>query len=323
METRFPLFLALILCPLVAAQAGPRVFGAKKPAASSALERLRARHSETSPETPVARSTTLVPQGKRKRVYYVGPRDVLSVTLFTQDKTTVGEDSSLEIPVSAGGEVILPLIGRVKAANKTTIQLEGEMTTKYRHFLNNPQVSVVVKEHRAKVVWVVGQVENNGPIYLEHDQTSLFEVLSRAGGLVRSAQEEGLDGADGRNIVVQRGPEKFIVDFFGEALDRQGSREFLVQPEDRIFVPEPADRVQVLGGVRDAKEVRLRPGMTLLQAIAKAGSFTKGSRRDQIRIIRDGGGQDNTLQVDGTRIFHGKEEDVLLLPGDVVYVSEW
>jgi polysaccharide export outer membrane protein len=252
----------------------------------------------------------------------VGPRDILSFTHFTEEKTA-GEDPSLDVPVSAAGDVILPLIGRVQAAGKSTIALSKEVIKRYRHFLKDPQVSIVVKEYRSKVVWVVGQVTNNGPIYLENDATSLFEVLSRAGGLVRASQEDGLDGADGSSIMIQRGPEKFVVDFFGEALEKQSSREFLVQPDDRIFVPEPADKVQILGGVRNAKEIRLRPGMTLLQAIAKAGSFTKGSRRDQIRIIHRGGGKDNTVFVDGTRIVHGKMKDIPLQPGDVVYVSEW
>lgn len=329
MNTPTPSWLlaTVILLAGQMALAAPRVLAAPpQEQASSALDRLRALRSQVrgdSEEAPIVRITTPVPEERRVLTYRVGPRDVLAVTLFTQEKTSLGEDSSIEIPVSAAGEVILPLIGRVKAEGKTTQNLEEEITQKYRHFLNNPQVSVVLKDFRSKVVWVVGQVGQNGPIYLEHDQTSLFEILSRAGGLERAAQPDGLDGADSRNIIVQRGPKKFTVDFFGEALDREGSREFLVEPGDRIFVPEPTEKVQVLGGVRDAKEIRLRPGMTLLQAIAKAGSFTKGSRRDQIRIIRNGGGEENTMQVDGTRIFHGKEADVPLLPGDVIYVSEW
>lgn len=275
-----------------------------------------------SPSKAPDRGTTAIEATDRERRYLIGNEDLLAVTIFTQDETELRqEDSSIAAPVSSTGHVLLPLIGQVQAAGLTTGQVAEAIREKYQHFLKAPQVNVVVLEHRSKVVWVVGQVVKNGPVYLRDEETSLFEVISRAEGLVRGLTSD-LDGADDRNIVVIRGSDKFVVDFSGQALDRGAAREFLMKPGDRVYVPRPQDRVQVLGGVREARELRLYPGMTMLEAIAKAGSFTKGSRRHLVRILR-GPSHSEAINVDATQIFNGKRPDIPLEPGDIVYVSEW
>lgn len=274
----------------------------------------------TAATTEASDGTAIIVETNRPRRYLVGPLDVLAVTVFTQDEAQLKqENSSIAAPVSETGDILLPLIGQVRAAGKTTPDLALEIRARYQHFLKAPQVNVTVLEHRSKVVWVAGQVVRNGPIYLQDEETSLFEVISRAEGLVRGTMDD-LGGADEQNIVVIRGPKKFVVDFAGQALEKATAREFLMQPGDRVYVPRPQNRVQILGGVRDAREIRLYPGMTMLEAIAKAGSFTKGSRRHLVKILRESG---ETIPVDATQVFKGRAPDVPLEPGDIIYVTEW
>jgi polysaccharide export outer membrane protein len=259
--------------------------------------------------------------GSSERTYLVGPRDILAVTVFTQERTQ-GDDSTLQIPVNSKGDISLPLVGKIRAVGKDVGQIEDAIASKYRRFVKDPQVSVYVLEHRSKRVFVVGQVNQNGEIALTHEKTTLFEVLSRAGGFI-NAPEDQLHGADPRNIVVQRGKAKIKIDFYGEATDTTTALDFFVQDGDQIFVPKPLNRVRVLGGVQKAGEFELKPGMTLLDAIALAGSFTEKSRRDHVRIISGEGGRENTRYVNATKIFHGREPDVDLQANDVIYVSEW
>lgn len=277
---------------------------------------------QASTATPTATDdgTTTIVETDRPRHYRIGPLDVLAVTIFTQDESQLRQDnSSIAAPVSETGNILLPLVGQLKAAGRTTSDLAQDVQSRYKHFLKAPQVNVTVVEHRSKVVWVTGQVIRNGPIYLEDEETSLFEVIARAEGLVRGSTDE-LSGADEQNLVVIRGPKKYVVDFAGQALENASAREFLMKPGDRVYVPRPQKRVQVLGGVREARELRLYPGMTMLEAIAKAGSFTKGSRRHQVRILRKSG---ETIPVDATQVFGGRTPDIPLEPGDIVYVNEW
>ncbi len=262
------------------------------------------------------------------RIYLIGPRDLLAIAVFTQDQSFTQTSTSqptantIEIPVNPRGEVSLPLVGKIRAADRTAEQLEDILGKAFSRFVKDPQVSVLVKDHRAKRVFVVGQVNLNGPVFLQHEQTTLFEVISRAGGFV-NAFLNTLEGADPHHIIVERRGQKFSIDFYGDATSTKGGIDFVVEDGDQVFVPKPLHRVRVLGGVKMASELELKPNMTLLEAIAKAGSFTERSRRDQVRLIREGGGRKNTLNVDATKIFHGRETDLLLQPGDVVYVSEW
>lgn len=264
---------------------------------------------------------TTAPAATSQRTYLVGPRDILAVTVFTQERTQ-SEDSTLEVPVNSKGFISLPLVGKILASGKDVGAIEEAIATKYRRFVKDPQVSVYVRDHRAKRVFVVGQVTQNGEIALTHEKTTLFEVISRAGGFITAADAQLL-GADARNIVVQRGESKIKIDFYGEAIDTNTALDFFVQDGDQIFVPKPLNRIRVLGGVQNSGEFELKPSMTLLDAIALAGSFTEKSRRDQVRIISGEGGRENTRYVDATRIFHGREPDVALQPEDVIYVSEW
>lgn len=260
------------------------------------------------------------PAGERR--YVLGARDVLAVAIFGIDQGDEGDNGPLEISINNAGFISLPLIGKVNARGKTTGDLEATVTQRYRRFVKDPQVSIYVKHYRAKRVFVVGQVNQNGEISLQHERTTLFEVISRAGGFLNAAADP-LHSADPRNVLIQRGGKKIRIDFYGEAIDTSTAMDFVVQDGDQVFVPKPLNRVRVLGGVKNAGEFVLLPEMTLMDAIAKAGSFTEKSRRDQVRILSRGGGRENTTNVDATRIFHGRAKDIPLSAGDVIYISEW
>ena len=69
-------------------------------------------------------------------------------------------------------------------------------------------------------------------------------------------------------------------------IDKADDEPFFVKPGDKIFVPEPIQTISVLGGVKKAGSFELKSGLSLLQAIAMAGSFVEDSRRDQVQIIK-------------------------------------
>lgn len=255
--------------------------------------------------------------------YTLGPRDLLAVNVYT-GASGVGQEPFQEyvVPIGTGGNVSLPLVGHVKAAGISVEALEAMLQKKYRTFFQDPQVSVWVKEYRARIVYVLGQVQANGPVALDHDDTTLFEVISKAGGFV---QPQFLtEGADRRNVIVIRGQKKIVVNLYEAITDREKVRDFLMQAGDRVYVPKPIRRIQVLGGVNGAGEFELVEGMTLLRSIALAGSFTEKSRRDRVTIIRkkEDGTKDH-IRIDATRVVAGREDDPLLKDGDIVVVAEW
>ena len=83
--------------------------------------------------------------------YRIGPSDLLTVTVFQV------EDLTRDVRVNNAGQVSLPLIGAVDAAGRTVNELETLIASRYgARYLQNPQVSVFVKEFSSQRVTVGG-----------------------------------------------------------------------------------------------------------------------------------------------------------------------
>jgi polysaccharide export outer membrane protein len=123
-------------------------------------------------------------------VYRVQSGDVIEVVVYQlQDLNRVAE-------IDGAGNVNLALIGAVSASGRTVRQLEEEIAGRYRaRYLQNPQVSVSVKDAVGLRVTVDGAVRRPGVVMARGDMT-LLRVLAEAQGFS--------DVADQTNVVVMR-----------------------------------------------------------------------------------------------------------------------
>jgi polysaccharide export outer membrane protein len=109
--------------------------------------------------------------------YRIGPLDVLTVTVFRVPEL------SAEVQVADTGTINLPLIGDVQAAGRTAKDVEKEVTAKLgEKYLQNPQVTVFIKEYNAQRVTVNGAVKKPGVFPLK-GRTTLLQLISMAEGL--------------------------------------------------------------------------------------------------------------------------------------------
>ncbi|MBW7875881.1 MAG: polysaccharide export protein [Candidatus Cloacimonetes bacterium] len=273
---------------------------------------------------PWVKEETIKP-GEFNLVYTIGPRDGLEITVQgLKEFERKGLMDELIFLVTDDGFVNLPLVGLIKAQGRTATDLTRELEKAYTKFVTKPQISVVVRSFKSKQVYVLGKVFQNGAIPLKHDKTTLFEVLAEAGGF--SSKIPSIDGVvlnepDMRNVYVIRSNKKYIINLYDQLIQKTDDTPFIVHPEDRIFVPEPVEVISVLGGVKKAGAFNLKSGLTLLQAIALAGSFTENARRDNVQVIRKGASE--ATRVNAVRIFDGREKDLDLKSGDIIYVAEW
>lgn len=94
-------------------------------------------------------------------------------------------------------------------------------------------------------------------------------------------------------------------------------------PNPRVFVSltEAGDQsVYVCGEVARSGPVPFHPGMTMVQAIASAGSFEITIKYADVRVLRIApDGTQRTYRVNMESVLHEESPDFLLLPGDVVY----
>lgn len=104
-------------------------------------------------------------------------------------------------------------------------------------------------------------------------------------------------------------------------------RDYLVNPQVNIVVLRYAERaVNVIGSVNMPQAVPFPPerGLTLLEAIARAGGFSRLANRAQVRIIRtDDKGVSTTYTVNADRLIDGRSASSWPLQvDDVIEVPE-
>jgi polysaccharide biosynthesis/export protein len=247
--------------------------------------------------------------------YRVGPRDLLDIRVYEDDKLN-GQRR-----VSEDGVVNLPLLGDVAVAGKTTAEL-GDMLKKLLEakYMQRASVDVQVLEFRSRPIIVMGAVKQPGNLPFSGRWT-LLEALTAAGGLAEN---------HGSVIHILRRAENGLADQVtidaDDLLLRADPRFNLpIYANDLINVPGTVEvTVYCLGEVAHpgALVFKSNERITILSAIAHAGGLTdRASNRIMIKRAAAGSGPPE-ITVDFKRILAGKEPDVELRHGDVIVVKE-
>jgi polysaccharide export outer membrane protein len=246
----------------------------------------------------------------------VGAEDLLEISVFE-----IPELNRI-VRVSEKGTISLPLLGEMEVKGLTAMQLEDHLREALsQKYVQNPQVSVFVREFGSKKVSVIGAVGKPG-VYQMLGPRTLLQVLSEAGGLEK---EVGSHLFVIRNIA-GGATDAIPVKISDLLMNRDSELNLAINPGDVISVP--MDRpvyVYVDGAVKTPgrlEEVASRP-ISLLQAIAKAGGVTERANLKAIQILRRGiDGTQADLRVSLKKIRQGKDPDPMLEEGDVVVVPE-
>lgn len=108
--------------------------------------------------------------------YRIGPEDLLEVQVFGIDQL------SRTVRVNSRGQVSLPLIGAIEVAGMTAQEAERAITGRLAEsYLQNPQVSLFIKEFTTQRVTVEGAVNRPG-VYPLRGQGTLLTSIALAGG---------------------------------------------------------------------------------------------------------------------------------------------
>lgn len=109
--------------------------------------------------------------------YQIGAHDLIEITVFQVTEL------SRAVRVNSRGMISLPLIGAISAGGLTAHQLETALATKLSEgLLQDPQVSVFIKEYASQRVIVEGSVVKAG-VYPLTGRTTLLQVIALASGL--------------------------------------------------------------------------------------------------------------------------------------------
>jgi polysaccharide export outer membrane protein len=158
------------------------------------------------------------------RDYKIGPEDVLDITVWKNPELT-----RERVPVRPDGKISHPLINDITVAGMTTNQVKADLTQRLSQFIENPEVSVVVREVHSIKVSVSGNVRMPGYFEVKTPDVTVLDMLARAQGLNEFADKGSIK-------VIRRG-EKGAIDFkYNDAINGRNGANFIVQPGDVIVV---------------------------------------------------------------------------------------
>lgn len=159
--------------------------------------------------------------------YVIGADDVLSIVFWRES------DMSADVVVRPDGRISIPVVNDVVAMGLTPEQLRQRLTTEASRYVEDPNVSVVVKEIKSRRVFIMGQVAKAGPYPLMAPLT-VMQLIALAGGLEEFAKQE--------DIVILRqepgGTPSSIRFNYRDVMKRKNLRQNIeLKPGDTVIVP--------------------------------------------------------------------------------------
>lgn len=108
--------------------------------------------------------------------YRVSPNDLIEVEIYEM------ENLKRTVRVNAAGAISLPLIGQVMVGGLTPQEIEQRIASRYsERYLQNPQVSIFIKEFTTDRITIEGAVGRPG-IFPLTGRLTLLRALALAGG---------------------------------------------------------------------------------------------------------------------------------------------
>ena len=139
-------------------------------------------------------------------------------------------------------------------------------------------------------------------------------------GTFRVAQDGTIDYPFVGRVEVRGLEPPAVADRLSEGL-RNGN--YLVHPQVSVMVTEyNSKRVTVMGAVREPGTFPLSPGLTTVQAVSLAGGFGPLANRNETVVTRTIDGSPRQFRVPVEEVARGRERDLVLRAGDIVFVPE-
>jgi len=260
--------------------------------------------------------------------YRLGAGDVLEFTLFNEPPA-----EGRPVTVRFDGYISLPRVPDIKVGGLTRPEAEAEVRRVYSQIYRNPEVSLAITNPDSKAYVVTGDVQLPGR-YAYTRETSIWDAISLAGGLRQRNTGNGggggyvaITGQITKAFVIRRiDGERKVVSYdlrgFGESGAYRGDEP--IYYGDVIYVPEGVNLVYLLGESQSPVIVELTEGMTLLQMLALSGGFNQSTARiSDVVLLRQVDDETTDIhRVNVRRMLKNKAEDMVLQPGDIVYIPQ-
>jgi protein involved in polysaccharide export with SLBB domain len=248
--------------------------------------------------------------------YVVGPGDAFVVVMDTGEKI-----ETLDIPVGAGGDLVIPLVGAVTVAGLHLSQADSVIQKAIKNRFRQFDISVALSQLRTFPVTITGEVPFPG-VYDVQGVERVSEIITKAKGLIDQPDRR----ASSRNIEimhVENGhwqPSQRRADLLmWQRTGYENLNPFVVDGE-RIHVPICQDSISLSGAVRYPGNYEFAPGDRLSDLLMLGGgvlTFTDSATAHLLRLSDQTPVPINLPQV----LSHNPEYNLSLQPGDKLHIS--
>jgi len=261
-----------------------------------------AKTEESSDEVNAAAPSEIAPT----KIYRVGPGDVLDIRI----NDNASQQSTL-FTITSAGFLEHPMLAEPLLAGGLTVEEIGsrfETELKRRAIIDNPKVSVGVRDYASHTILVSGLVKESGTKILRREAIPLYVVVADAQPLPEAARVTVLRNESG---------ETFDID-----LGQSSEMNRLVRSGDVItLLPNVTQFLYIGGEVKQPGEKTYRRGLTLTQALIAAGGVTEKAK--EARLGRDdGNGFLVVTRYKLKEIESGKVQDPVVKPGDRITIKD-
>lgn len=247
----------------------------------------------------------------------LGPGDVLRFQLYGAPDLT-RED----VPVDPDGRISYLEAENVVASGLTVDELRDRVTNELAKYRRTPQVAISPLSFHSKHYYLLGSVMQRGVYPLDRPIT-IIEAVARAHGFETSISRGNvIETTDFSHSFIERRGRRLPVDFDKLFVHGDLSQNVVLEPDDYLYFPAgAAGAVYVLGEVRTPGAVAFDDQTSVLTAIANRGGFTERAWKQRVLVVRNSQIQPETFRVNAYGALEGKNTNLELKPGDVVYIS--
>jgi polysaccharide export outer membrane protein len=271
-------FFALGALALLGAFVLPMTALAEDPASTAPATAIPLQDAANSPES----AGTAAP-----RLLQLGPGDSVAIQVYGQP------DMNATVYISDDGTIPVPLVGAVQVGGLSPAEAARKVEAAFREgkYLVDPHVTIIVTQSRSQRISVLGEVGTPGRYSIESNET-IFDVLAQAGGAKETAADIVFLLRPDKSGQIERIP----INLKGLTDNQRAMPTQPLRGGDSIFVPR-AEQFYIFGEVATPNMYRIEPGMTVTQAIARAGGVTARGSRKRVEIKRKGpDGRELTLK---------------------------
>lgn len=129
---------------------------------------------------------------KPRYVYHIGRQDILNIVIwqphefdkpleqFSRSQSNINRNqntSPYNYTINPDGTLYFPLVGYLKVEGQSINHVRNRLSYRLRRYIKNPQVNISIAEYKSQKVYVLGEINNPGVLYLNNEAMSIMDAL--------------------------------------------------------------------------------------------------------------------------------------------------